>query len=115
MESDTRYIYNQQLQSALIDALDDYTGNPYSKWLVGHKFGKNEDPYEDRALFVVRPPHTWALDDQSPTPIPQTRRLSVSQRCQQIRLSWPNFPLLIRVDLHLHAQAYLLTTLVTPV
>ena len=53
-DGDTRYVYNQQLQQALIDALDDYTGEPYSKWLVGHKLGRNEDPYEERALFVVR-------------------------------------------------------------
>lgn len=53
MDSDSRYTYNQQLQQALIDSLDDYTAKPYSKWLVGHKMGKNEDAYETRAIFVV--------------------------------------------------------------
>lgn len=54
MDSDTRFVYNQQLQAALIDAMDDYTGQPLSKWLVGHEMGRNEDPYEERALFVVK-------------------------------------------------------------
>lgn len=32
-----------------------HTGKPLSKWLVGHRMGKNEDPNERRAVFVVRP------------------------------------------------------------
>lgn len=28
-------------------------GQPLSKWLVGHKMGKNVDPAETRAVFVV--------------------------------------------------------------
>lgn len=28
-------------------------GEPLSKWLVGHKMGKNVDPAETRAVFVV--------------------------------------------------------------
>ena len=48
-----RNTYNQQLQVALIDAMDDYNGKPFSKWLVGHRLGKNEDPSEDRGVFVV--------------------------------------------------------------
>ncbi len=27
---------------------------PLSKWLVGHRMGKNVDPAETRAVFVVR-------------------------------------------------------------
>ena len=53
---ETRASYNQQLQSALIEAMDDFTGNPYSKWLVGHRLGKAHDLNEDRAVFVVRFP-----------------------------------------------------------
>lgn len=49
-----RSSYNQQLQVALIDAMDDYTGEPISKWLVNKKMGKNWDTNEERAVFVVR-------------------------------------------------------------
>ena len=28
-------------------------GQPLSKWLVGHRMGKSEDPNESRAVFVV--------------------------------------------------------------
>ena len=30
-------------------------GQPLSKWLVGHRMGKNVDPAETRAVFVVSP------------------------------------------------------------
>ena len=53
---ETRASYNQQLQSALIEAMDDFTGHPYSKWLVGHRLGRAHDLNEDRAVFVVRSP-----------------------------------------------------------
>ena len=29
-------------------------GQPLSKWLVGHRMGKNVDPAESRAVFVVQ-------------------------------------------------------------
>lgn len=51
----SRQIYNGSLQTALIDAMDDYTGQPYSKWLVNHKLGKNWDTNEERAVFVDEP------------------------------------------------------------
>ena len=54
-DPDSRQSYNEALQSALIDAMDDYTGEAYSKWLVGHKMGKNWDTNETRAVFVVSP------------------------------------------------------------
>jgi len=52
-DPDSRHVYNEALQSALIDSMDDYTGEAYSKWLVGHKLGKNWDTNETRAVFVV--------------------------------------------------------------
>lgn len=50
---ETRRNYNEQLQAALIDEMDDFTGRPLSKWLVNSKMGKNWDPNEERAVFVV--------------------------------------------------------------
>ncbi|KAK9837418.1 hypothetical protein WJX81_001095 [Elliptochloris bilobata] len=47
-----REAYNACLQQHLTDALDDYTGKPLSKWLVGHALGKADDPAERRAVFV---------------------------------------------------------------
>lgn len=31
-----------------------YTGEPLSRWCANTKMGKNSDPNEDRAVFVVR-------------------------------------------------------------
>lgn len=53
---DSRKAYNEQLQAALIDEMDDYTGKAMSKWLVNTKMGKNWDPNEERAVFVVMAP-----------------------------------------------------------
>lgn len=53
-DSQQRFRYNQQLQEALMDAMDDFTGQPYSKWLAGTRMGKNTEPGESRAVFVVR-------------------------------------------------------------
>jgi hypothetical protein len=38
------------------DEEDDYTGEPLSKWVPGSNpaMAKNEDPAENRAVFVVR-------------------------------------------------------------
>lgn len=47
-----RLKYNAQLEQAIQDVEDDYTGQPLSKWLVGHKMGKAVDPAETRAVFV---------------------------------------------------------------
>lgn len=52
-DSHTRANYNEQLQTALIDEMDDYPGAALSKWLVNTKMGKNWDPNEERAVFVV--------------------------------------------------------------
>lgn len=38
----------------LQDEDDGYTGEPLSKWLANTKMGKNTDPKETRAVFVVR-------------------------------------------------------------
>ena len=53
-DSHSRGHYNEQLQAALIDEMDDYTGLAISKWLANTKMGKNWDPNEERAVFVVR-------------------------------------------------------------
>lgn len=37
------------------DEDDGYTGEPLSKWMANTKMGKNTDPKENRAVFVVRP------------------------------------------------------------
>lgn len=82
----SRLKYNAQLEQALKDKEDDYSGQlhmshqavaplcllefkyaksvfdlilagqPLSKWLVGHRMGKNVDPAESRAVFVVSLP-----------------------------------------------------------
>lgn len=36
------------------DEDDGYTGEPLSKWMANTKMGKNTDPKENRAVFVVR-------------------------------------------------------------
>lgn len=52
-DSHSRGHYNEQLQAALIDEMDDYTGMALSKWLANTKMGKNWDANEERAVFVV--------------------------------------------------------------
>ena len=49
-----RSLYNAQLDAALEDEGDGYTGQPVSKWMAGTKMGKNADPEEKRGVFVVR-------------------------------------------------------------
>jgi hypothetical protein len=55
MDDDARAAYNAQLEVALQDEEDDYTGEPLSKWMpsLNPKMAKNEDPAENRAVFVV--------------------------------------------------------------
>jgi hypothetical protein len=55
MDDDARAAYNAQLEVALQDEEDDYTGEPLSKWIpsTNPKMAKNEDPAENRAVFVV--------------------------------------------------------------
>eukprot|EP01023_Acetabularia_acetabulum_P024390 TRINITY_DN2356_c0_g1_i12.p1 TRINITY_DN2356_c0_g1~~TRINITY_DN2356_c0_g1_i12.p1 ORF type:complete len:410 (-),score=76.31 TRINITY_DN2356_c0_g1_i12:1210-2439(-) len=50
----TRAIYNQELQIALEDNDDGFTGEPLSKWVPTRKpqMAKNTDPDERRAVFV---------------------------------------------------------------
>ncbi len=47
--------YNAQLEVALQDEEDDFTNEPLSKWMpsVNPAMAKNEDPAENRAVFVV--------------------------------------------------------------
>jgi ferredoxin len=54
MDADARAAYNAQLESALADEEDGYSGEPISKWMpaVNPKMSKNEDPAEARAVFV---------------------------------------------------------------
>uniref|UniRef100_A0A7S3QKU5 J domain-containing protein n=1 Tax=Dunaliella tertiolecta TaxID=3047 RepID=A0A7S3QKU5_DUNTE len=49
-----RIAYNAKLEEGLKDEEDDYDGKPLSKWMptVSPKRAKNEDPYENRAVFV---------------------------------------------------------------
>jgi hypothetical protein len=53
---DARAAYNARLETALADDEDDYSGEALSKWMpaLSPKMAKNEDPAEDRAVFVVR-------------------------------------------------------------
>lgn len=55
MDAGARQAYNAKLETALADEDDDYTGEPLSKWMPGINpaMSKNEDPNEDRAVFVV--------------------------------------------------------------
>eukprot|EP00879_Flechtneria_rotunda_P018618 GHRR01019537.1.p1 GENE.GHRR01019537.1~~GHRR01019537.1.p1 ORF type:complete len:351 (+),score=110.29 GHRR01019537.1:388-1440(+) len=52
--ADARQAYNAQLETALADEEDDYTGEPLSKWMpaVNPSMAKSEHPDEDRAVFV---------------------------------------------------------------
>jgi ferredoxin len=54
MDAGARQAYNAKLETALADDDDDYTGEPLSKWMPGINptMAKNEDPAEDRAVFV---------------------------------------------------------------
>lgn len=54
-DDDARANYNAQLEVALADEDDDYTGEPLSKWIPSSNptMAKNEDPAENRAVFVV--------------------------------------------------------------
>lgn len=58
MDADARKAYDVQLEAALADEADGYTGQPLSKWMptVKPKLAKNKDPNEQRAVFVVRGP-----------------------------------------------------------
>mmetsp|Transcript_32885 Transcript_32885/g.84020 ORF Transcript_32885/g.84020 Transcript_32885/m.84020 type:complete len:392 (-) Transcript_32885:319-1494(-) len=47
-----RAAYNYQLEQAIIDTTDGYSGQPLSKWMVNTEMGKNEDPNESRGVFV---------------------------------------------------------------
>ena len=49
-----RSAYNAALDAALEDEGDGYTGELLSRWCANSKMGKNEDPNEQRAVFVVR-------------------------------------------------------------
>lgn len=48
----SRLKYNAQLDQALQDQEDDYTGKPLSKWLAGHHLSKAQEVQEDKAVFV---------------------------------------------------------------
>lgn len=55
MDQDARVAYNSQLEAALADEADGYTGEPLSKWMptVNSSMARNEDPNEGRGVFVV--------------------------------------------------------------
>jgi hypothetical protein len=61
-DEDARANYNAQLEVALQDEEDDYTGEPLSKWIPSSNpsMAKNEDPAENRAVFVVSLPEPTA-------------------------------------------------------
>lgn len=52
MDPESRTAYNAELDAALADEDDGYTGEPLSKWMANTKMGKNTDPKENRAVFV---------------------------------------------------------------
>ncbi|KAL4422817.1 hypothetical protein ABPG75_009014 [Micractinium tetrahymenae] len=52
MDPEQRTAYNAELDAALADEDDGYTGEALSKWCANTKMGKNSDPAEDRAVFV---------------------------------------------------------------
>lgn len=56
MDDIARMKYNAKLEQALQDDIDDYSGEPLSKWMPSSnpKMAKNENPAENRAVFVVR-------------------------------------------------------------
>lgn len=58
---DARANYNAQLEVALSDEEDDYTGEPLSKWIPASnpKMARNEDPAENRGVFVVSFSKLW--------------------------------------------------------
>jgi len=47
-----RAAYNYELEQALMDDSDGFTGEPLSKWCANTNMGRNEDPNETRAVFV---------------------------------------------------------------
>lgn len=53
-DGEARELYNAKLEVALKDEEDNYTGEALSKWIptVQPAMAKNEDPNEDRAVFV---------------------------------------------------------------
>jgi len=51
-DPDCRQQYNMQLEQALRDEDDNFTGKPLSKWLVGTKQSRCSNPQETRAVFV---------------------------------------------------------------
>lgn len=51
-DPEKRSLYNRELDQALALEDDGFTGEPLSKWMVNTKMGKNEDPEENRAVFV---------------------------------------------------------------
>ena len=53
MDSEQRQLYNADLDRALADEDDVYTGELLSRWMVGKKMGKNTNPAETRGVFVV--------------------------------------------------------------
>ena len=53
MDSEQRQLYNADLDRALADEDDGYTGELLSRWMVGKKMGKNTNPAESRGVFVV--------------------------------------------------------------
>ncbi|GAB4820064.1 hypothetical protein N2152v2_007110 [Parachlorella kessleri] len=52
MDEDMRAAYDQQLDVALQDQEDGFTGEMLSKWMVGHKMGKAANMDETRGIFV---------------------------------------------------------------
>lgn len=53
MDPQQRSAYNSDLDRALADEDDGYTGEPLSKWMANTRMGKNTDANESRAVFVV--------------------------------------------------------------
>lgn len=51
-DPDTRSQYNVQLEQALADEDDSFTGQPISKWLVGTPQSRAPDAHETRGVFV---------------------------------------------------------------
>lgn len=51
-DTDSRNQYNLALEQALADEDDSFSGQPLSKWLVGTKMSRAEDPHESRGVFV---------------------------------------------------------------
>lgn len=53
-DPDKRAAYDVQLEQAIRDDEDDYSGEALSRWVANSRMGKNENPDETRAVFVVR-------------------------------------------------------------